>query len=129
MITHKNLHKPAYVRTKETRLDPEESDLVNSPSRSLREKITDYFGYSETLDYTSVMASPDSPEMPVLVAEVPLDARIGSEEAPESPPQLSDGEGSEQSCGNSDSGKENELTVDAPRMTQVQDEGLLQQTA
>ena len=108
MITHKNLHKPAYVRTKETRLDPEESDLVNSPSRSLREKITDYFGYSETLDYTSVMASPDSPEMPVLVAEVPLDARIGSEEAPESPPQLSDGEGSEQSCGNSDSGKENE---------------------
>tara|TARA_X000000950_G_scaffold210772_2_gene253454 strand:+ start:1188 stop:1616 length:429 start_codon:yes stop_codon:yes gene_type:complete len=28
-----------------------------------------------------------------------------------------------------DSGEENELTVDAPRMTQVQDEGLLQQTA
>ena len=81
---------------------------MHSPARSLRDKITDYFGYSE-LDYSPRM--PDSPEMPVLVAELPLDvenvvtARAGSD----SPPVLSDdGEGSEQSCGNSDSGKENE---------------------
>lgn len=89
-------------RTKETRLDSSESDLTNSPSRSLRDKITDYFGYSEGVDYSStmMMTRPDSPEMPVLVAEVVLSD--GSEEAPESP------QGSEQSCANSDSGKENE---------------------
>jgi len=93
-------------RTKETRLDSSESDLTSSPSRSLRDKITDYFGYSESVDFSStmaMMARPDSPQMPVLVAEIPL--RDGSEEAPESP-QGSDQ--SEQSCANSDSGKENE---------------------
>ena len=73
----------------------------------LRDKITDYFGYSE-LDYSSRM--PDSPEMPVLVAQLPLDVEnvVTSRAGPDSPPVLSDGEGSEQSCGNSDSGKEND---------------------
>ena len=53
---------------------------------------------------------PDSPEMPVLVAQLPLDVEnvVTSRAGPDSPPVLSDGEGSEQSCGNSDSGKEND---------------------
>ena len=80
---------------------------MHSPSRSLRDKITDYFGYSE-LDYSPEMADP---EMPVLVAQVHLDEEnvvTASRSGSDSPPVLSDGEGSEQSCGNSDSGKEND---------------------
>jgi histone-lysine N-methyltransferase SETD8 len=92
-------------RTKETRLDSEGSDVVHSPSRSLREKITDYFGYSE-LDYSAEM--PDSPEMPVLIAQVDVENVVAVRSGSDSPPVLSDGEGSEQSCGNSDSGKEND---------------------
>jgi len=92
-------------RTKETRLDSEGSDVVHSPSRSLRDKITDYFGYSE-LDYSARM--PDSPEMPVLIAQVDVENVVAGRSGSDSPPVLSDGEGSEQSCGNSDSGKEND---------------------
>lgn len=110
-------------RTKETRLDIAESDLVSSPSRSLRDKITDYFGYSESLDYSSVMPGPASPEMPVLVAEGPVSGCEEPEGGPESPPQLSDGEGSEQSCGNSDSGKENEEEERGWRPTKAEASG------
>ena len=123
-------------RTKETRLDSEELDCVldsvsdtptsappllahhlnssplfhsvSSPSRSLREKITDYFGYNkEGSDYFRSRSC--SPEMPVLMPQVNNDQMI---DKVDSPPQLSDGEGSEQSCGNSDSGKENEEDCD-----------------
>ena len=78
---------------------------MHSPSRSLRDKITDYFGYSE-LDYSARM--PDSPEMPVLIAQVDVENVVAVRSGSDSPPVLSDGEGSEQSCGNSDSGKEND---------------------
>ena len=78
---------------------------MHSPSRSLRDKITDYFGYSE-LDYSDGM--PDSPEMPVLIAQVEVENVVAVRSGSDSPPVLSDGEGSEQSCGNSDSGKEND---------------------
>lgn len=121
-------------RTKETRLDSVDSDLsdpdpspappllalnpsqllhsVSSPSRSLRDKITDYFGYNEDPDlYRSRSCSP---EMPVLIPQV-------SSETPASPtsPSSCDGsepELSEQSCGNSDSGKENEEEPETQRL-------------
>lgn len=92
-------------RTKETRLDSEGSDVVHSPSRSLRDKITDYFGYSE-LDFSPRMAA--SPEMPVLLAQVDVENVVTARSGSDSPPVLSESEGSEQSCGNSDSGKEND---------------------
>jgi len=93
-------------RTKETRLDSEGSDVVHSPSRSLRDKITDYFGYSE-LDFSPRMAA--SPEMPVLLAQVDVENVVsGARGGSDSPPVLSESDGSEQSCGNSDSGKEND---------------------
>ena len=76
---------------------------MESPSRSLRDRITDYFGYSE-LDYSPRM--PDSPEMPVLLAQVDVENVVSGRSGSDSPPVLSDG--SEQSCGNSDSGKEND---------------------
>jgi len=108
-------------RTKETRLDSEESDLVltgvgpaadpsllalnssqilSSPSRSLRDKITDYFGYNkEGCEYSRSRSC--SPDMPVLMPQVaiPSTEQLPAP-PPDSPPQLS--------CGNSDSGKENE---------------------
>ena len=121
-------------RTKETRLDSVDSDLsdpdpspappllalnpsqllhsVSSPSRSLRDKITDYFGYNENPGlYRSRSCSP---EMPVLIPQV-------SSETPASPtsPSSCDGsepELSEQSCGNSDSGKENEEEPETQRL-------------
>ena len=51
---------------------------------------------------------PDSPEMPVLMAQVDVENVVAARSGSASPPVLSDGEGSEQSCGNSDSGKEND---------------------
>ena len=79
-------------RTKETRLDSEECDLVltgvgpaadpsllalnssqilSSPSRSLRDKITDYFGYNkEGCEYSRSRSC--SPDMPVLMPQVVL---------------------------------------------------------
>ena len=115
-------------RTKETRLDSVDSDQlsegstssapppllalnssqyhsVSSPSRSLRDKITDYFGYPSNEDSEDLYRSRScSPEMPVLMPQVvsPGDnqEQPASPESPESP----------ESCGNSDSGKENEET-------------------
>eukprot|EP00090_Calanus_glacialis_P040544 TRINITY_DN7075_c0_g1_i1.p1 TRINITY_DN7075_c0_g1~~TRINITY_DN7075_c0_g1_i1.p1 ORF type:complete len:531 (-),score=189.28 TRINITY_DN7075_c0_g1_i1:932-2524(-) len=93
-------------------------DSVPSPTKSFREKITDFFSYSEDLD--SDRARSASPVMPVLVPQVSLTTQtsdIAMAELPVSlpplstsslPPPLSDCEGSEQSCGNSDSGKEND---------------------
>ena len=69
------------------------------------------------------MPGPASPEMPVLVAEGPVSGREEPEGGPESPPQLSDGEGSEQSCGNSDSGKENEEEERGWRPTKAEASG------
>jgi len=93
-------------------------DSVPSPTKSFREKITDFFSYSEELECDR--ASSASPQMPVLVPQVSLtmsnEGTMGEPEplslpplTPSSlPPQLSDCEGSEQSCGHSDSGKEND---------------------
>eukprot|EP00092_Neocalanus_flemingeri_P037403 GFUD01040728.1.p1 GENE.GFUD01040728.1~~GFUD01040728.1.p1 ORF type:complete len:535 (+),score=170.00 GFUD01040728.1:281-1885(+) len=91
-------------------------DSVPSPTKSFREKITDFFSYSEELECDR--ASSASPQMPVLVPQVSLsqssDSAMGEPLSlpplsPSSlPPPLSDCEGSEQSCGNSDSGKEND---------------------
>ena len=113
-------------RTKETRLDSVGSDQlsegstssapppllalnpsqllhhsVSSPSRSLRDKITDYFGYNNEDSEDLYRSRSCSPEMPVLMPQVvsPGD----SQELPASPE-------SPESCGNSDSGKENEET-------------------
>jgi len=113
-------------RTKETRLDSVDSDQlsegstssapppllalnpsqllhhsVSSPSRSLRDKITDYFGYNNEDSEDLYRSRSCSPEMPVLMPQVvsPGD----SQELPASPE-------SPESCGNSDSGKENEET-------------------
>jgi len=101
-------------RTKETRLDSEDSDspylnpsqlLVSSPNRSLRDKITDFFGYNQE-DFARSRSI--SPEMPVLMPQVSISNPMDSmPDKVDSPPQLSD-DGSEQSCGNSDSGKEND---------------------
>jgi len=91
-------------------------DSVPSPTKSFREKITDFFSYSEELEIDR--ASSASPQMPVLVPQVSLtqssDSAMGEPLSlpplsPSSlPPPLSDCEGSEQSCGHSDSGKEND---------------------
>jgi len=104
-------------RTKETRLDSQDSDspyinpsqlLVSSPNRSLlRDKITDYFGYNHNQEEFTRSRS-ISPEMPVLMPQVSISNPVDSmPDKVDSPPQLSD-DGSEQSCGNSDSGKEND---------------------
>lgn len=94
-------------------------DSVPSPTKSYREKITDFFSHSE--DSLSDRASSASPTMPVLLPQVLLplagDCAMATMADPASlplpspsslPPPLSDCEGSEQSCGNSDSGKEND---------------------
>ena len=117
-------------RTKETRLDSVGSDQqseptsapppllalnssqllhsVSSPSRSLRDKITDYFGYNEDPDlYRSRSCSP---EMPVLIPQVHVSPDTDQQPASPSSCDGSEPELSEQSCGNSDSGKENEET-------------------
>jgi len=77
-------------------------DSVPSPNKSYREKITDFFTASEGSE--SERAGSVSPVMPVLVPQVPLSSAMSDSH----PPPLSDCEGSEQSCGNSDSGKEND---------------------
>lgn len=84
-------------------------DSVPSPTKSFREKITDFFSQSEDLDSDRSV----SPVMPVLVPQVslpqPSDSAMEQPASlPSLPPPLSDCEGSEQSCGNSDSGKEND---------------------
>lgn len=104
-------------KTKETRLDNSRSpppslltdrDYFSSPNRSLREKITDYFVQSKEF----LRSRSCSPEMPVLLPQVGgVEADHCPPESPDSPPQLSDC-GSEGSCGNSDSGKENEEAED-----------------
>jgi len=91
-------------------------ESVPSPTKSFREKITDFFSYSEELECDR--ASSASPQMPVLVPQVNLTQNTDSAMcdplslpplSPSSlPPPLSDCEGSEQSCGHSDSGKEND---------------------
>lgn len=116
-------------RTKETRLDSVDSDQhseptsappllalnsaqllhsVSSPSRSLRDKITDYFGYSPE-DPELFRSRSCSPEMPVLIPQVHC-VSPDTENQPASPSSCGDSEPGEQSCGNSDSGKENEET-------------------
>jgi len=122
-------------RVKETRLDSDYSDLqyldreeppaplddplssltrvdifspcvsVPSPTNSYKEKITDIFCQSESVECDRSGSA--SPVMPVLVPQVPLGAN-SSLSTNHPPPPLSDCEGSEQSCGNSDSGKEND---------------------
>jgi len=78
---------------------------VPSPTNSYKEKITDIFCQSESVECDRSGSA--SPVMPVLVPQVPLGANSAmSTNHP--PPPLSDCEGSEQSCGNSDSGKEND---------------------
>lgn len=79
-------------------------DSVPSPTKSYREKITDFFCQSEAIECERAGSS--SPVMPVLVPQVPLST--SSAMSTSHPPPLSDCEGSEQSCGNSDSGKEND---------------------
>jgi len=103
-------------RTKEKRLESEDTDL-HSPNTSLRDKITDYFSYNNPecgLDYLSRSRS-SSPEMPVLLPQVELAGVDDMNEVADSPPQLSDCDGSEQSYGHSDSGKENEETEERPQ--------------
>jgi len=103
-------------RTKEKRLESEDADL-HSPNTSLRDKITDYFSYNNPecgLDYLSRSRS-SSPEMPVLLPQVELAGVDDMNEVADSPPQLSDCDGSEQSYGHSDSGKENEETEERPQ--------------
>ena len=115
-------------RTKETRLDSVDSDQhseptsappllalnssqllhsVSSPSRSLRDKITDYFGYNPE-EPELFRSRSCSPEMPVLIPQVHC-VSPDSDHQPASPSSC-DSEPGEQSCGNSDSGKENEET-------------------
>lgn len=91
-------------------------DSIATPSKSYREKITDFFSYNE--DFDCDRASSSSPVMPVLAPQVSLPHISDSAMAepislpplsPASlPPTLSDCGNSEQSCGNSDSGKEND---------------------
>jgi len=78
---------------------------VPSPSNSYKEKFTDIFCQSESVECDRSGSA--SPVMPVLVPQVPLGANSAMS-ANHPPPPLSDCEGSEQSCGNSDSGKEND---------------------
>ena len=85
------------------------SDSIASPTKSFREKITDLLYYSEDLDSDSARSA--SPVMPVLVPQVSLNQTSVSAmaELPASLPPLSTSSlPPEQSCGYSDSGKEND---------------------
>jgi len=87
-------------RVKETRLDPLS---CGQSSAVLQDRITDYFNYTDLPDFR---AGPASPNMsPALLTEVEEASPGRSDSSPASP--LSDSP-DPSSCGNSDSGKENE---------------------